>query len=82
MSNSDKNVLVIDYQIGNVSSVINAIKKLGYNVILSNKKDSIQKASHLILPGVGSFEAGMFNIEKLGLKDLIIDQVKKKILQF
>ena len=39
MFNSQKNILVIDYQIGNVSSVINAVKKLGYKVKLSNKKD-------------------------------------------
>ena len=58
----------MDYQIGNVSSVINAVKKLGYKVKLSNKKDDFNKASHLILPGVGSFEVGMANIIKLGIK--------------
>ena len=78
MFNSQKNILVIDYQIGNVSSVINAVKKLGYKVKLSNKKDDFNKASHLILPGVGSFEVGMANIIKLGIKDIIIDYVRNK----
>ena len=78
MLNSEKNILIIDYQIGNVSSVINAVKKLGYKVKLSNKKDEFNKASHLILPGVGSFEAGMTNIVKSGIKDIIIDYVINK----
>jgi len=78
MFNSQKNILVMDYQIGNVSSVINAVKKLGYKVKLSNKKDDFNKASHLILPGVGSFEVGMANIIKLGIKDIIIDYVRNK----
>ena len=78
MFNSQKNILVIDYQIGNVSSVINAVKKLGYKVKLSNKKDDFNKASHLILPGVGSFEVGMANIIKSGIKDIIIDYVRNK----
>ena len=77
MSRKEKNVLVIDYQIGNVSSVINAIKSLGYNVNLSNEKNSFENATHLILPGVGSFEAGMSNINNLKLKDLITEKVKK-----
>ena len=38
MLNSEKNILIKDYQIGNVSSVINAVKKLGYKVKLSNKR--------------------------------------------
>ena len=82
MSNK-RNILIVDYQIGNVSSVINAVKKLGHNPILSNSENSFKEASHIILPGVGSFEAGINNIEKLGIKNLILDQVlneKKPIL--
>ena len=77
MSNN-RNILIIDYQIGNVSSVINAVKKLGYTPVLSNSEISFKNASHIILPGVGSFEAGINNIEKLGLKKLILDQVLNK----
>jgi|AACY02.9.fsa_nt_gi imidazole glycerol phosphate synthase, glutamine amidotransferase subunit len=78
MSKKEKNILIIDYQIGNVSSVINAIKSLGHNVSLSNEKKSFENATHLILPGVGSFEAGMSNINNLKLKDIITEKVKKK----
>ena len=78
MSKKEKNILIIDYQIGNVSSVINAIKSLGYNVSLSNEIKSFENATHLILPGVGSFEAGMSNINNLKLKEIITEKVKKK----
>ena len=42
MSKKEKNILIIDYQIGNVSSVINAIKSLGHNVSLSNEKNLLR----------------------------------------
>ena len=74
----NRNILIVDYQIGNVSSVINAVKKLGYKAILSKDESSFDSCSHIILPGVGSFEAGINNIEKLGLKKLILDQVLNK----
>ena len=79
MSNLNQDVLVIDYQIGNVSSVINAIKKLGHKANLSNNINSIENASHLILPGVGSFEAGMSNINRLELKEVIIEKLKSPL---
>ena len=35
----------------------NVMLKLGVNVCISSDKKQIQSASHLILPGVGSFES-------------------------
>ena len=47
---------IIDYQSGNLSSLINSIKRMNYSVkILKNSKD-IHKFNKIILPGVGSFE--------------------------
>jgi len=82
MLGKKNNVIVVDYQIGNVSSVINAIKKLGFNCKLSYHYEDLKSASHIILPGVGSFEQGMDNINKLGLKKIIIDYVLNRKIPF
>ena len=58
------NICIIDYGLGNVRSVKNAIIKLGADVCISSNKKEIVNASHLILPGVGSFESGMKGLKK------------------
>lgn len=76
------NILILDYKIGNVNSVIKAVKYLGYDPIFSNNKKDIHKCNKLILPGQGSFDFAMEQINKLGLKDLILNEIQrgKKIL--
>ena len=59
-----KNVAIIDYEMGNVRSVYNALKFIGANPIVTDKKDEIEKAKSLILPGVGAFGDGISNIKK------------------
>ena len=68
---------IIDYGSGNVRSVHNVLKHLGYNAVVSNTKDNIQKCSHLILPGVGSFGASMRKIENTIPFDCLEEQVLK-----
>lgn len=76
----NKKIVVIDYGVGNVGSILNMLKRIGANVIASNSKIEIENADKLILPGVGAFDYGMEMLEKSGLKDLIITHalVKKK----
>ena len=67
----DKNILIIEYGMGNVGSVAGALKRLGNNCRISNKKKDIVQADGLILPGVGAFGAAMHNLAKLNLIDLL-----------
>jgi len=55
-------VCILDYGSGNVNSVYNLVSFLGYDVIVSNERIEIESASHIILPGVGSFGAAMEKI--------------------
>lgn len=75
-------IAVIDYDVGNVSSIVNMIRRLGGNVSITNSSEEIASADGLILPGVGAFENGMNNLRKRGLVELLTDQVdlKKKPL--
>jgi len=64
-------IVVIDYNIGNVRSIINALNRIGIDPILSNKQDDIMSADGLILPGVGAFAHGMENLHKYNLVKII-----------
>lgn len=64
-------IAVIDYGIGNVSSIINMFHKIGVPSILTNEIEQIEKADKLILPGVGAFDVGMQRLKKSGLIDTI-----------
>ena len=73
-------VCILDYGSGNVASVYNLIKRLGYDISVSNKPTDIKKSSHLILPGVGAFGASIEKIKSNISIDLLHEevQVKKK----
>jgi len=80
-----KVVGIIDYGLGNVQSVSNALTKLNvaHTIITSSKQMSMVEVDRFILPGVGSFKQGMKNLIELGFRDAIIEQVlikKKPIL--
>lgn len=57
-------ITIIDYQTGNLGSLLNMIKKIGFSASVSSSPDEIIKARALILPGVGAFDTGMENLEK------------------
>ena len=50
---------ILNYGVGNLGSVYNAFDALGHEVEIFDDQNLINKYSHLILPGVGSFAAGM-----------------------
>ena len=48
-------ICIINYGMGNIHSVYNAIKLLGYDPLVSNRGDDVDNSDVFILPGVGSF---------------------------
>ncbi len=62
---------IIDYGMGNLYSVQNAVKKLGFETITSSDPDALAVCDKLILPGVGAFGDMMENIQASGLYDFI-----------
>lgn len=64
-------IAVIDYGVGNVSSIINMLKKIGVPAIATNQQADIEKATKIILPGVGSFDTGMQKLHHSGLIETI-----------
>jgi len=68
-------IVIIDYGMGNLRSVYNKFKRMGINCIISSKKEDIESAEKLILPGVGHFKYGMQNLQSFGLIDILIKKV-------
>tara|TARA_B100000965_G_C19529354_1_gene730357 strand:- start:299 stop:925 length:627 start_codon:yes stop_codon:yes gene_type:complete len=70
-------ILIIDYGTGNISSIKNAILFNDGKVIISSKTEEIESATHIILPGVGSFPEAIKKLKKKNLIESIQSAHKK-----
>ncbi len=68
--------VILDYDVGNLDSVQNGFKRAGIETIISKDPMVIQKATSLILPGVGAFKDAMDALKNSGLIPLIREHVK------
>lgn len=77
-------IVILDYEMGNVGSIQNILRKAGQKeILISRQADIIMKADKVILPGVGAFDAGMNNLKKYNLIEPIKEfalNMKKPIL--
>lgn len=64
-------IAIVDYGVGNLGSVESMLKRLGKNVQITNRIKDIEDATHIILPGVGSFDFGMKQLVSTGLLSII-----------
>lgn len=56
---------------GNLGSIQNMLRKIGFQSLITADIDIIEQAEKLILPGVGSFDQAMSNLNHLGLVEII-----------
>ena len=68
-------IIILDYKMGNLGSIINMYKYLGYNVIATNEENKIKEADKIILAGVGSFDHAMQNLSYLNLISILKEKV-------
>lgn len=52
-------ITIVDYGVGNPGALVNMLEFIGYEARITNQPSVILKASHLLLPGVGAFDAAM-----------------------
>jgi glutamine amidotransferase len=64
-------IVIVDYDMGNIGSVYNMLKKIGRKSEITRDLEKIRQADHIILPGVGAFDSGMEQLEKFGVVELI-----------
>ena len=75
-----KKIGIIDYGMGNLHSVENALKYIGANCFISDDKTELAKADALILPGVGAFPDAIERLNGLGFPEFIKAETEKKPL--
>jgi glutamine amidotransferase len=71
-------IVVVDYGVGNLGSIVNMFKKVGIKAVASSDAAVIRTAEKLILPGVGAFDAAMRKFHDTGLVPLVGEMVLEK----
>ena len=67
---------IINYGLGNIRAFENAYKDLNIKTrVISHKNDISKQISHIVLPGVGSFDSAILKLNKSGLKESLVDYI-------
>lgn len=64
-------LVIVDYGLGNLGSILNMLKRIGANAVFSSDAGQIEKADKIIFSGVGSFDHGITQLEKLCLLEVL-----------
>ncbi|MEH6619426.1 imidazole glycerol phosphate synthase subunit HisH [Maribacter arcticus] len=72
-------IVIINYGAGNIQSIKFAIKRLGYEAVLSSDVSEIENADKVIFPGVGEASSAMKKLRDSGL-DKLIPTLKQPVL--
>ncbi|KAM3229688.1 hypothetical protein ACQJBY_060488 [Aegilops geniculata] len=77
-ASSDANtVTLLDYGAGNVRSVRNAIRHLGFNIRDVRSPEDILAADRLVFPGVGAFGSAMDVLNRTGMADALREYIRR-----
>ncbi|HEC65540.1 MAG TPA: imidazole glycerol phosphate synthase subunit HisH, partial [bacterium] len=73
-------IAIIDYGMGNLRSVEKAFEKVGFDAVVTDKSETIEKADKIVLPGVGAFKDAKEGLQERNLVEPIINHIKKRKL--
>lgn len=71
-------IAIIDYGMGNVRSLYNALQYVGCDSVVTADAGELRNADRLILPGVGAFGDAIAAIRRLGLDEILADEVCRR----
>lgn len=69
---------IVDYGLGNLSSIKNALNKLGFENKIVKTSEEIRNMDAIILPGVGAYRDAVKAIKEKNLEESIIEYAKSK----
>lgn len=72
-----RNIAIVDYGIGNFSSVQSTVRRIGHRCRISDEPEVLAASDVLVLPGVGAFPAAMENLSRTGLGAFVQEQTRK-----
>ena len=70
-------IVIVDYGMGNLRNVQRGFEKVGFEARVTRSKREIEKASGIVLPGVGAFKDCMVNLDRYGLVEIMLESIKK-----
>lgn len=74
---------IVDYGLGNLQAFVTVYKKLGIDAFRAQREEDLDKATHLVLPGVGNYDHALKKLDASGLRehlDHVVLKEKKPIL--
>ena len=69
---------VIDVGIGNIASIQRMVEKAGHISTLAKKPDELRGIQKIILPGVGHFDEGIKQLQKLGFTQFLVEHIRER----
>lgn len=69
---------ILDYGVGNLKSVTNAMRYLGFDTRITSDPAELERADAIILPGVGAFPDAAEKLRVPGLDKTLLTQAEKK----
>ena len=75
-----KEIAIVDYNLGNITSIQRALSFLGYSSLITNDPEKILKSDKVILPGVGAFPTAMQYLKQYNLIEAINETAKKEMI--
>lgn len=72
-------LVILDSGIANIASVTSAFRALGFHPIVTRDPAVAREATDLVLPGVGSFGAGMASLRSSGLDRVVLEAVERDV---
>ncbi len=70
-----RDVVVVGTSVANIASVLAALRRAGTRPVVSLDPVEVDRAEHVVLPGVGAFGAGMEAIARAGLTEALAGRV-------
>jgi len=68
---------IINYDAGNLFSVVTSIEKLGEKTRIASRPDELDGADRIILPGVGAFNSGIRNLRESGIENRLRKEIDR-----
>ena len=69
--------MIVDYGMGNLRNVQRGFEKVGFDAKVTRSRKEIEKASGVVLPGVGAFKDCMVNLDRYHLIETILRSIEK-----
>ena len=70
-------IAIVDYGVGNLFSLYSSLKSMSLDTVISSKRDVLERADRIILPGVGAFKDARQKLKESGLDEVVIIEAKQ-----